>query len=116
WASLAPAVGDEIITAESVVRRLGHVKMLHIVSHDGSWDERFAPAQHRWERDSTNVKCFYSLVDHEEIASRCILGGPVIWSEFGPWSRTAYDWDLSTESPPARMTYDAMKKALEIER
>jgi hypothetical protein len=116
WVSPTLDEGDKTITAEALVRRLGHVEILHIVSHDGWWDERFAPTRHPWERDGTNVKCVYSLVDYEEIASRRKLGRPKIWADFGPWSRTAYDWDLSTESPPPRMKYDAMKKALEIER
>jgi hypothetical protein len=116
WVNSTLDEGDRIITAEAVVRRLGHVKLLHIVSHDGCWDERFGPTRHRWERDGMNVKCLYSLVDYEEIASRRKLGRPKIWAEFGPWSRTAYDWDLSTESPSAGMKYDEMKRALEIER
>jgi hypothetical protein len=97
WFPQLTTPGDTGLSLGNVVRRFGHVEVLHIITDD-YFSVRYG--NHcRWLGTIQGCNTLFDTtwVDPKEIASRKPCGVPCIWADWGPSSRAAMATDLRTD-------------------
>lgn len=105
------------ISIGEVVRLMGHVEVLHLISIDGLWDDRYCH-WHDLERHDRKNKSEFSWVDIDEVKCRQVGWRSRIWADWGPMSATALGGPdcLSLEGKDAMARYTDVIGQLQSER
>ncbi|KAG4413071.1 hypothetical protein IFR04_013793 [Cadophora malorum] len=89
WVEHVSPVSGSVMQLGELVRLLGHVKVVHVVSLNSHWSMRPWAMWREIDRTPDNMRADFFWVDMEEVKKRPIGGYSRIWAEWGENSQMA---------------------------